>query len=161
MRPLCYQSLALVALLITLGAQLPHAAVTEYLAVRYADNPLRWQRTTPAAFDPNALSSRPPSQNLMKNGCLQFDSPPKFPFDTPLEDCFFLNLWLPENRTVTNISCNPAAGGCNLPVLFWIYGGGFLNGAAKYPVVVSDGSPPITPNLYNGSDFASQGRCMD
>jgi para-nitrobenzyl esterase len=53
---------------------------------------------------------------------------------TPNEDCLYLNVWAPVHaRTMRR-----------LPVMVWIYGGGFLNGGA---------SPPV----YDGSAFARQG----
>jgi para-nitrobenzyl esterase len=51
---------------------------------------------------------------------------------TPAEDCLVLNVWVPEHH----------AG--NLPVLVWIYGGGFVNGGSS-------------PAVYDGSQFAKRG----
>jgi para-nitrobenzyl esterase len=51
---------------------------------------------------------------------------------TPSEDCLYLNVWKPAD----------AKG--KLPVLVWIYGGGFVNGGA---------SPPT----YSGAELAKQG----
>ena len=51
----------------------------------------------------------------------------------PDEDCLFLNIWRPA-----------AAATAKLPVMVWIYGGGFVNGGS---------SPPV----YDGSQFARQG----
>ncbi len=51
---------------------------------------------------------------------------------SPAEDCLYANIW------------RPARGGKKLPVIFWIYGGGFVNGGA---------SPPT----YSGSNLAKQG----
>jgi para-nitrobenzyl esterase len=50
----------------------------------------------------------------------------------PAEDCLYLNVWRPAN------------GAKKLPVVFWIYGGGFVNGGA---------SPPT----YSGAELAKQG----
>ena len=51
---------------------------------------------------------------------------------TPSEDCLYLNLW------------RPAAATGKLPVLVWIYGGGWVNGGS---------SPPT----YSGANLAKQG----
>lgn len=51
---------------------------------------------------------------------------------TPAEDCLYANIW------------RPSRGGKKLPVIFWIYGGGFVNGGA---------SPPT----YSGANLAKQG----
>jgi para-nitrobenzyl esterase len=51
----------------------------------------------------------------------------------PSEDCLYLNVWAPADR-----------GEEPLPVMFWIYGGGFVNGGAS-------------PAVYDGSEFARNG----
>jgi para-nitrobenzyl esterase len=50
----------------------------------------------------------------------------------PAEDCLYANVW------------RPARAAKKLPVVFWIYGGGFVNGGA---------SPPT----YSGANLAKQG----
>jgi para-nitrobenzyl esterase len=52
----------------------------------------------------------------------------------PAEDCLYLNVWRPAGTT-------PDA---KLPVMFWIYGGGFVNGGSS-------------PAVYSGSKFAEKG----
>jgi para-nitrobenzyl esterase len=49
------------------------------------------------------------------------------------EDCLYANVWAPEGSA-----------GKKLPVMFWIYGGGFVNGGSS-------------PAVYDGSQFAKQG----
>jgi para-nitrobenzyl esterase len=51
----------------------------------------------------------------------------------PAEDCLVLNVWRPA-----------AAGAARLPVMVWIYGGGFVNGGSS-------------PAVYDGSAFATRG----
>jgi para-nitrobenzyl esterase len=51
---------------------------------------------------------------------------------TPAEDCLYINVW------------RPAAESKKLPVMVWIYGGGFVNGGSS-------------PQVYDGSEFAKSG----
>jgi para-nitrobenzyl esterase len=51
----------------------------------------------------------------------------------PAEDCLYLNVWAPATR-----------GAGPLPVMVWIYGGGFVNGGSS-------------PAVYDGSAFARRG----
>jgi para-nitrobenzyl esterase len=53
---------------------------------------------------------------------------------TSSEDCLFINLWRPSGASV----------GAKLPVMFWIYGGGFVFGSSAMP-------------LTSGTQFAKQG----
>ena len=132
-------------------------AAQSYLGIRYSNLPPRWQPTVSAPFDPNALLQRNASENVFKGGCLQFSD--AAPSSTASEDCFFLNIWMPGSRNLSNVSCDPLFGGCNLPVIFWIYGGGFQTGTAKFDFTVTDddGSTYGISNLVNGADFAVQG----
>src|ERR1700730_2722095 len=51
----------------------------------------------------------------------------------PAEDCLYLNVWRPAH-----------VAGKKLPVLVWIYGGGFVNGGSS-------------PAVYDGGPFARDG----
>jgi para-nitrobenzyl esterase len=51
----------------------------------------------------------------------------------PAEDCLVVNVWRPA-----------AKGAAKLPVMVWIYGGGFVNGGSS-------------PAVYDGSQFAKHG----
>ena len=53
---------------------------------------------------------------------------------TSSEDCLFLNVWQPAG----------VASGAKLPVMVWIYGGGFMGGSSSMP-------------FTSGSQFAKQG----
>jgi para-nitrobenzyl esterase len=50
----------------------------------------------------------------------------------PAEDCLYANVWVPEKPTSRK-----------LPVMVWIYGGGFVNGGSS-------------PAVYDGSQFAKR-----
>lgn len=51
---------------------------------------------------------------------------------TPSEDCLYINVWAPEHAKAP------------LPVIVWIYGGGFVNGGSS-------------PAVYSGENFARDG----
>ncbi|HEX3742950.1 MAG TPA: carboxylesterase family protein [Bryobacteraceae bacterium] len=51
----------------------------------------------------------------------------------PAEDCLYANVWAPDGSA-----------GKKLPVMLWIYGGGFVNGGSS-------------PSVYDGSQFAKHG----
>lgn len=55
----------------------------------------------------------------------------------PAEDCLVVNVWRPEGVPKD----------AKLPVMFWIYGGGFVNGGSS-------------PSVYDGSSFAKKGVIM-
>jgi para-nitrobenzyl esterase len=52
---------------------------------------------------------------------------------TPAEDCLYLNVWRPARASARK-----------LPVMVWIYGGGFVNGGSS-------------PAVYDGTQFARDG----
>lgn len=52
---------------------------------------------------------------------------------TPREDCLYVNVWAPAE-----------GGAAKLPVMVWIYGGGFVNGGSS-------------PAVYSGAHFAERG----
>jgi len=91
---------------------------------------LRWRPPQPVPAWAGVLNA-----DRFKSDCAQ----EPFPADdaplrvTPDEDCLGLNLWKPAH-----------AAGAPLPVLVWIYGGGFVNGGSS-------------PAVYDGSAFAKNG----
>lgn len=93
--------------------------------------PLRWRAPQPLAPWDGVLET-----TEFANDCMQI------PFDAdaaplgtpPAEDCLYLNVWRPEG----------AQAGDRLPVMLWIYGGGFVNGGSS-------------PSVYDGSEIARQG----
>jgi para-nitrobenzyl esterase len=92
-------------------------------------NDLRWRAPQPAAGWDGVKQTV-----SYGHDCMQVPFPSDAaPLGTPpAEDCLYLNVW------------RPAGAGKNLPVIFWIYGGGFVNGGA---------SPPT----YSGASLAGQG----
>jgi para-nitrobenzyl esterase len=91
--------------------------------------PLRWRAPQPAAKWSGVRDASQYSPDCMQK---------PFPSDaaplgtTPAEDCLYANVW------------KPAGAKGKLPVLVWIYGGGFVNGGA---------SPPT----YAGANMAKKG----
>lgn len=67
--------------------------------------------------------------------CMQLPFPSDAaPLGTPpAEDCLYLNVWTPSPRDAAP-----------MPVMVWIYGGGFVNGGSS-------------PAVYDGSQFARDG----
>lgn len=109
-----------------------HQGVDAFKGIPFAAPPvgaLRWQPPQPVT----AWQGVRPAKDYGKD-CLQ----EPFPGDAaPLgvgfsEDCLTLNVWRPTN----------ASG--KLPVMVWIYGGGFVNGGSS-------------PAVYAGDTFARQG----
>jgi para-nitrobenzyl esterase len=106
--------------------------LVSFKGIPYAAPPignLRWRPPQPAA-----RWSGMHEASAYGHDCMQLP----FPSDaaplgtTPAEDCLVLNVWAPEHRTG------------KLPVLVWIYGGGFVNGGSS-------------PAVYDGSQFAKHG----
>ncbi|WP_241773100.1 carboxylesterase family protein [Erythrobacter sp. SG61-1L] len=90
---------------------------------------LRWRAPQPAAQWEGTRDA-----NAYGNDCMQVPFPSDAaPLGTPpAEDCLYANVWRPSEVKG------------KLPVIFWIYGGGFVNGGA---------SPPT----YSGAELAKQG----
>ncbi|KAJ0057763.1 hypothetical protein NL108_017625, partial [Boleophthalmus pectinirostris] len=59
------------------------------------------------------------------------------------EDCLYLNIWVPHGREVSS----------NLPVMVWIYGGGFLVGGSM-------GANFLDNYLYDGQEIADRGNVI-
>ena len=91
--------------------------------------PLRWRAPQPAAPWTGVRQA-----TAYRNDCMQKPFPSDAaPLGTePSEDCLYANVWRPAGATA------------KLPVLVWIYGGGFVNGGS---------SPPV----YSGAKLARQG----
>lgn len=118
------------------SGQLRGAATGELMifkGIPYAAPPagkLRWR-------PPQAAASWTGVRDASNYGhdCMQLPAPrDAAPLRTePSEDCLYLNVWTPKKR-----SARP------LPVIVWVYGGGFVNGGSS-------------PAPYDGSHFAEKG----
>jgi para-nitrobenzyl esterase len=90
---------------------------------------LRWRPPQPAAKWSGVRKA-----DAYGHDCMQLPFPSDAaPLGTPpAEDCLVLNVWRPASAAGT------------LPVMVWIYGGGFVNGGSS-------------PAVYDGSAFAKRG----
>ena len=91
--------------------------------------PLRWRAPQPAASWSGVRQA-----TAYRHDCMQkpFSSDAAPLGGRPAEDCLYANIW------------RPAGAAAKLPVLVWIYGGGFVNGGS---------SPPV----YSGANLAHKG----
>ncbi|MCW3848930.1 carboxylesterase family protein [Sphingomonas sp. LB-2] len=119
----------------------PSGKTGAFLGIPFAAPPTganRWRAPQPAAawtgvrqatgFGPDCLQDLVPNRGAI--GPWTWEYLPQGPVS---ENCLFVNVW------------TPAAGkGAKLPVLFWIYGGGFTGGGSSLP-------------LYDGTALASRG----
>ncbi len=108
--------------------------VVAFKGIPYAEAPvgdLRWRAPQPVAAWQGVREA-----TEFGNDCMQTP----FPSDAaplgeePAEDCLYINVWKPD--TVTSAD--------KLPVMVWIYGGGFVNGGSS-------------PAVYDGAALAQQG----
>jgi para-nitrobenzyl esterase len=107
--------------------------VTAYKGIPYAAPPvgnLRWRAPQPAAHWQGVRSAAEYGHDCMQ---LPFPSDAAPLGTAPSEDCLVMNVWVPAHPTSSK-----------LPVMFWIYGGGFVNGGSS-------------PAVYDGSNFAKGG----
>lgn len=107
--------------------------VTSWKGIPFAAAPvgaLRWRAPQPAPAWQGIRAA-----DAYAHDCMQVPFPSDAaPLGTqPAEDCLYVNVWKPA-----------ASAAAKLPVIVWIYGGGFVNGGA---------SPPT----YAGAGLARQG----
>ena len=108
------------------------AGVASWKGIPFAAPPLganRWRAPQPPAAWQGVRDATEYAHDCMQ---VPFPSDAAPLGTTPAEDCLYANVW------------RPARAMKKLPVIFWIYGGGFVNGGA---------SPPT----YAGTNLARQG----
>jgi len=100
--------------------------VVSYKGIPFAAPPvgdLRWRPPQPAAQWTGVRQATEFGADCMQ---ARFGPPPAAgapPVPAPSEDCLFVNVWRPAR----------AAPGAKLPVMVWIYGGGFMFGSSAMP----------------------------
>jgi para-nitrobenzyl esterase len=107
--------------------------VVAFKGIPYAAPPTgrnRWRAPQPAAPWKGVRSAANYASDCMQ---LPFPSDAAPLGTKPAEDCLYLNVWAPVQR--------PSG---KLPVMVWIYGGGYVNGGSS-------------PAVYDGSHFAERG----
>jgi para-nitrobenzyl esterase len=103
-----------------------HGGVEVYRGIPYAAPPvgdLRWQPPQPVQ---PWQDTRPAT--TFQPICAQAGDPwpPGAPPEPMNEDCLYLNIWAPDQRTAP------------LPVMVWIHGGGWTNGSGSTPLYWGD-----------------------
>jgi para-nitrobenzyl esterase len=107
--------------------------VISYKGIPYAAPPvgdLRWRAPRPVDHWKGVRSAEKYGHDCMQ---LPFPSDAAPLGTTPAEDCLVLNVWAPAEKVKGR-----------LPVMVWIYGGGYVNGGSS-------------PAVYDGTQFARQG----
>ncbi len=99
--------------------------IVAFKGVPYAAPPvgdLRWKPPQPVAAWDGVRGAAAPGPICMQTGPAWVRAPNAGEDDPESEDCLFLNIWAPRE------SREPR------PVMVWIHGGGFFNGAASLPI---------------------------
>ena len=101
--------------------------VVSYRGIPFAAPPvgdLRWRPPQPMAPWTGVRQATEYGADCMQGRFGPPPSPGAPPAAPPSEDCLFLNVWKPAS----------AAPGAKLPVMVWIYGGGFMGGSSSSPI---------------------------
>jgi para-nitrobenzyl esterase len=100
--------------------------VVSYKGIPFAAPPvgeLRWRPPQPAARWTGVRQAAEFGADCMQGRLGPPPGPAASAERAPSEDCLFVNVWSPAS----------AAPGAKLPVMFWIYGGGFVFGSSALP----------------------------
>jgi len=94
----------------------------EFLGIPYAEPPARFEPSAPwsTAFPGGSFQA-----SSLPSPCIQFSATPQ-PGVVGSEDCLYLNVWRPAGASQSS----------QLPVMLWIHGGGFKEGASESPEVL-------------------------
>src|SRR6185503_9727961 len=122
----------------TVSGAPPSGGVTAYLGIPYAAPPvgdLRWRPPQPVVRWDGVRKA-----DHFGTSCMQNQAGSRLPWTEEFmtqgpigEDCLFLNVWTAAKN-----------GTAKLPVMFWIYGGGFNEGSSSVAV-------------YDGTELAKKG----
>jgi len=104
-----------------------------FKGIPFADVPGRFEKPRPHPGWDGVLKAMDYKPRCMQVNMLQIDT-------RGSEDCLYLNIWVPHGREVS----------VNLPVMVWIYGGGFLVGGSM-------GANFLDNYLYDGQEIADRG----
>jgi para-nitrobenzyl esterase len=107
-----------------LGVLTPDRKVLAYKGIPYAQPPIEELRWHPP--QPVGKWKRPFVASDFGPRCIQSGTQPDMVFHDPgpSEDCLTLNVWAP-------VPAQPTRKAPLLPVMVWIYGGGFFNGSTS------------------------------
>jgi len=100
--------------------------LTVYKGIAFAAppvGPLRWREPQPVEPWKDVRKADKFAPACMQTGVsMPGEAPPAVS-----EDCLYLNIWTPDGNAHAD-----------LPVIVWIYGGGFFNGSAAMPLYWGD-----------------------
>nr|AAH96893.1 Carboxyl ester lipase, like [Danio rerio] len=107
-----------------------------FKGIPFAAPPGRLQKPVPHPGWEGVLKATEYSKRCIQLNLLQTDT-------VGSEDCLYLNIWVPQGKTVSY----------NLPVMVFIYGGGFLLGGGQ-------GANFLDNYLYDGEEIADRGNVI-
>ena len=111
--------------------------VVAFQGVPYAAPPvgdLRWKPPRPVVAWDGVRNATAPGPICMQTGPAWVRAPTAAEDDPQSEDCLHLNVWAPREPVAR----------APLPVMVWVHGGGFFNGAGSLPI-------------YDGARLAAHG----
>jgi para-nitrobenzyl esterase len=110
--------------------------LTVYKGIPFAAPPLGDLRWRPPVHAATWRGTR--KADAFAPACMQVGV--SMPGETPpavSEDCLYLNIWTPA-KAETKIKIKTKTAHERLPVIVWIYGGGYINGSASMPLYWGD-----------------------